>query len=166
MIVGTRKNSCRQRRGTQGFTLIAMAVVFVVIGMIFKSREIIDLGGSRALPPSIQKSSEPATPIMTAIELFRERAVCGTPASPTAYTRAKNGYLGGPNELKASGIFSSSKQLLELARTDQHTPQAGAVSASGVTTFQSASIPTDHLGLWIRFRKQPIPVCPDQGRIS
>ena len=89
-----------------GFTLIETAVVLVVIGlilgMIFKSRELIDQGRVKNLAAQHAK-------IIGAISTYYDRygnfpgdgCLSRTPASPTACSGVKNGYLNGVNELYA-----------------------------------------------------------------
>jgi prepilin-type N-terminal cleavage/methylation domain-containing protein len=105
-----------------GFTLIELAVVLVVIGlilgMVFKGRELIDQGRVKSLAAQYSK-------IIGASNTYYDRygAFPGdgcpeaTPASPAACTEPKNGYLSG-KELGAfwhllidvTGILESSDQ--------------------------------------------------------
>ncbi len=103
-----------------GFTLIELAVVLVIIGlilgMVFKGRELIDQGRVKSLAAQYAK-------IVGAINTYYDRygtfpgdgCPDATPASPAECTEPKKGYLSG-DELKAfwhllvnvTGILESS----------------------------------------------------------
>lgn len=104
-----------------GFTLVETAVVLVVIGLIlglvFKSRELIDQGRVKSL--AVQHAK-----IVGAVNTYYDRygtfpgdgCLSATPPSPAACTGPKKGYLSGTSELKAfwhllidvTGILESS----------------------------------------------------------
>jgi len=104
-----------------GFTLIEMAVVLVIIGlilgMVFKGRELIDQGRVKSLAAQYAK-------IVGAINTYYDRygtfpgdgCPDATPASPAECTGPKKGYLSGASELGAfwhllinvTGILESS----------------------------------------------------------
>jgi len=122
----TGENMFKVRKNSKGFTLIelsiALVVIGIILGMVFKSRQLIE--GARVKNMAAQYNK-----IIGGMNIYYERYGsypgdgCGsaTPADYAACTNAKDGRLAGGNEDDAFWVQLITNSKI-LSGADQNTP--------------------------------------------